>query len=205
MPIKDLLWACPLCHQIESIDTAGRCGACHARFTRGRGARIRALTRDGSEEQHPLDWLAQLPWPDLDGDGRALPAGLRPPFTQPVEVRLGVAEVPLRKAGAFLGIVEKFGPSHAGQLELAEASLSFTPGVEGRPKGWSWPLTEITAIQPSSSSIQLKARGRQVVSMRFPAGSLRLWEQRLQYCVRAAYEREGKGNVVEFQPHIRLS
>jgi hypothetical protein len=205
MAIKDLLWACPLCHQVESLDRAGRCAACRARFTRGRGARIKAVTREGSEEQHPLDWLAQLPWPDLDGEGRTLPAGLRPPFMQPAEVRPGVAEVALRRAGAFLGAVEKFGATQTGQLELGEGRLTFTPAPGAEGGSWSWPLTDVTAVQPSSSSIQLKARGRQVVSLRFPSGSLRLWEQRLQYCVRLAYERAGKGNVIEFQPHIRLS
>jgi len=201
VPIKDLLWACPICHQIEAIGRDGRCRACGAQFTRGRGARIRATTPEGSEEQHPLDWLAQFPWPDLDGTGRSLPAGLEPPFRQVAQVRLAFTQLPLRRGHAFLGMIEKLGPVREGQLELTDALIGFMPPRSG--DGWSWPLIQITAIQPSSSAIQLKARERPVASIRFTDGSVRLWEQRLQYCVRRAYERAGQGEVLEFQPHIR--
>jgi hypothetical protein len=200
MPIKDLFWACPVCHQIESIDANGTCTSCRAEFSRARGARIRALTPDGTEELTPLEWLAHLPWPDLDGDGRSLPAGLEPPFRQPVLARTGQAHLPLLRGSELLGFVEKFGPPEEGELELTDSVVSFLPR---RGKGWRWDLNLITAISPASASIQLKARDRPVVSLRFPAGSLRLWEQRLQYCVRQAYGRAGQGEIAEFQPHVR--
>jgi len=203
MPIKDLLWACPVCHQIESIAADGRCAACGARFSRGRGARIRAVTAEGTEELHPREWLAHLPWPDLDCEGRALPAGLLPPFRQAAQLRIANAELPLRRGAELLGFIEKFGAPEKGELELTDSHMSFQPGQGSRSQaGWSALLSELTAIQPSSSSIQLKGRGKPVVSVRFPDGSLRLWEQRLQYCVRRAYEKAGQGTISEFQPVI---
>lgn len=200
MPVKDLLWACPVCHRIESISADGRCSACGARFARSSGARIRAITRDGVEEQAPKEWLALLPWPDLDGEGRSLPAGLQPPFRQPVLARLATGDEPLRRSDDCLGFVEQFGPVREGDFELTDSSVSFQP-AEGN--GWSWSLTDITAISPSSSAIQLKVRGQPVAWLKFPAGSLRLWEQRLLYCVRHAYTRAGQGDITEFQPQIR--
>jgi hypothetical protein len=200
MAIKDLLWACPICSRIEAIDGDGRCRSCGTSFSRGRGSRIRASQAGRTEEKHPAEWIAALPYQELDGEGRSLPGGLEPPFTQPARVRLAYAEQALHRHGELLGFVEQFGPKMQGTLQLTETELSFLPASG---TGWSWQLTDITAIQPASSSIQVRARNRQVASMRFPAGSLRLWEQRLQYGVRQAYDRAGKGTVCEFQPHIR--
>lgn len=200
MAIKDLLWACPACHRVESIAADGRCSACGTRYLRGTGARIRAVTPDSVKEQTALEWLAQLPWPDLDGDGRSLPAGLAPPFAQRVLARLATGAEALRRGTDCLGFIESFAPSAPGRLELTDTHVTFMPD---QGAGWSWELTGITAISPSSSALQLKARGHPVAQLRFTDGSLRLWEQRLQYCVRHAYVRAGQGVITEFQPRIR--
>jgi len=204
MAIKDLLWACPVCHQLESIAADGRCRSCGAAFTRGRGARIRGLTSAGAMELEPGEWLARLPWPDLDGEGREVPGGMPPSIRQAASVRMAIGDLPLRRGNDLLGFVERFGPPASGQLTLESEAVAFVPDTVGPgANGWRWALSDVTAISPASSAIQLKARGAPAASIRWPDGSLRLWEQRLQYCVRQAYARAGKGDVVEFQPHTR--
>ncbi|HSJ14903.1 MAG TPA: hypothetical protein VK939_10840 [Longimicrobiales bacterium] len=199
--MKDLLWACPSCHAIESIDLSGRCARCRARFRRGRGARIR-FEREGAiaEELDARAWLARLPWPEIDAEGSALPTGLRPPFQATVSLRRAVDERALRSAGDYLGRAEIMGPPETGVLRLDEQSLAFSAESGG---GWERPLTALAAIQPASSAIQLRLRAETVISARFRTGSVRLWEQRLKYCVRLAWRAAGRGEIVEFQPSIR--
>lgn len=159
------------------------------------------MSRAGSPpvERGAAEWLERLPWPDLDGEGRELPGGVAPPWEQAVQVRVAGEETILRQAGAYLGRVEVFGPKQSGRLRLEAGRLGFT-GARG---SWQWPLHEVTAVQPASSSIQLKATGRPVVSLRFPIGSVRLWEQRIKYGVRLAWREAGRGEITEFQPRIR--
>lgn len=207
MPLKDLLWACPACHAIEAVGLDGRCRGCGSVYRRGRGARIIRRPPAGAggagEERTALEWLGALPWPDLDGEGTALPAELEPPFTAAVQVREAGVEQPLRRAGAFLGFVERFGRPRAGRIRLDFETLGFTP--QSGSGEWTWPLDEMTAVQPASSAIQLKARGRPVVSVRFNEGSVRLWEQRLKYCIRRAFHAHGRNGITEFQPRIRTT
>lgn len=201
MAIRDLLWACPACHRVESISDDGLCHGCGARFSRGRGARIRAVTGGRTREEYPATWLSMLPWPDLDGEGRTLPPGLEPPFRQMGVVRLATGQAPLRRGPELVGFVERFGPATRGGIVLTGENVIFRP-LDGRD-GWLWPLVEVSAVQPSSSAIQIKARSRPVASLRFEAGSIRLWEQRFLYCVRRAYAAAGQGEIVEFQPQVR--
>jgi hypothetical protein len=201
LPLKDLLWACPACHGIETLDRAGDCRRCGARFRRGRGARI-VLDRAGApaEELDAHAWLARLPWPDLDGEGLALPPAVEPPFQERVQLRTEQRRTALRQAGDYLGRIEIFGPREQGLLELDEAVLAFRGDAGG---AWTVRLEELAAVQPASSAIQLKARGGPVMSIRFPNGSVRLWEQRIKVCVRRAWSRAGRSEIVEFQPRIR--
>jgi len=200
MPIKDVLWACPICHRIESIGPDGGCAACSAAFSRGAGANIRVTHAGGTDERSVAAWLARLPWADLDGDGRSLPGGIRAPFVQPAQVRQAAGDQPVRRGSDCLGFVEQFGPPIDGELELTDETLAFSLPGGG---GWRCSLLDVTAISPASSAIQLKTRGMPAVSVRFPAGSIRLWEQRLQYCVRRAFSRAGQGEITEFQPRVR--
>ena len=204
MALKDVLWACPACHAIESIAPDGRCQACDARLRRGRGALI-VLNRAGAapEERSVADWLAQLPWPDLDAEGLSLPGGITPPFEAAVLVRTETHRKPLRLAGDYIGTIEVFGEREPGTLTLDLASIAFTP--DPATVGWCWPLADLAAIQPASSTIQLKVRGGPVASLRFRTGSVRLWEQRLKFCTRHAWNAAGRGRILEFQPRIRAA
>ena len=67
--------------------------------------------------------------------------------------------------------------------------------------GFEWPLSEITAVQPSSTALQVKARRQPVVSIKFSSSSSRLWEERLQVALRQHYSTR---DIIEFQPRICL-
>jgi hypothetical protein len=91
------------------------------------------------------------------------------------------------------------GPPRAGRLTLEGDRIRF---IADEGIGFDWGLLELSAIQMSSSTLQLKAKRQPVMTIRFERSSAKLWEERLQAAVREAYRRAGLGNVVEFQPRI---
>ena len=80
--------------------------------------------------------------------------------------------------------------------------MTFQPDDAAGPVRFNWSLLDLTAIQLSSSTLQLKARRYPVVTIRFAVSSPKLWEERLQAAVRAAHARAGHGDIIEFQPRI---
>jgi hypothetical protein len=114
-------------------------------------------------------------------------------------VRVAVEDKPIYSFGSYMGRYERMGPPKLGVLELAGERLRF---VADEGNGFDWGLLDLSAIQMSSSTLQLKARRQPVATIRFVRSSARLWEERLQAAVREAYARAGLGDVVEFQPRI---
>jgi hypothetical protein len=199
MAIRDLLWACPLCGGERTI--AGkrpeRCAACGARFRRGPGSEIVAQRAGEPARARPAaEWTALLP----------PVAPLRPAATgaaalaheEPAIARVAARDTALRGAGRFLGRIEHYGPPRRGHLRLSPDALVFSG--EGEPIAMA--LDRITAVQPSSSTLQVKARDEPVVSFRFPQGSARFWEELLTATLRERYRARGRGEIVEFQPRI---
>src|SRR5262245_63483192 len=91
---------------------------------------------------------------------------------------------PYRHSGVYLGEVEYFGDPIEGKLSLTADAVVFDPE---QGEVIRWPLHELTAVQPSSTTLQLKVRHGPVVSLRFPKGSPLLWEERLRSAVQASY------------------
>jgi hypothetical protein len=141
--------------------------------------------------KHPTEWLEIL------ARGGVIE---RPPSrAERVLVRLAHGSKPYRHSGIYLGEVEYFGDPLPGLLELNSEALVFTPA---QGPAVTWALDELTAVQPSSTTLQLKIRHGPVVSLRFPEGSPLLWEERVRNAVQASYTRAGKGEIAEFQPRI---
>jgi hypothetical protein len=196
VPISDLLWACPLCglHSGLRDDRAdATCTGCAAVFRRSAGATIVARTAAGREEERPAAaWLAALP--DLVLDDPHAPIA-----PQRAVVRVARVAVPLRFRRRFIGFGERFGARMTGTIALTGDALVFEPD-DGEPL--HWPLDRITAVQPTSSALQIKARGLPVAAIRFLEASVRFWEFQLQERLRARFRAEGRGEIVEFQPRI---
>jgi hypothetical protein len=186
--IRDLLWGCVICGELESLrmmDRIETCAKCGAKYKRSRGASISVeIQGRGVETRSAAEWTSQLPPIPLTGSAECL-------------LRVAEADIQVRGYGAYLGRVERFGNFRFGTLTLTDSSLKFEPrDGEG---GFEWPLGELTAVQPSSTALQLKARKRPVVSIKFADSSSRLWEERLQAALRKHYAGR---DVIEFQPRI---
>jgi hypothetical protein len=206
MAISDLLWACPVCDKLGGINTAGACH-CGVTFARARGARIRARMPDGRiVERTPAEWSDLLPDPAslLEGGAGGLHDAAPPGVVR--RARVSAREVTGHRVvrdnrGAYLNRVELYGPESQGTLETGPERLVYRP--EGQPPR-EWPLDALTAIQASSSTLQIKAAHRPLVSFRFLDDSLYLWESLLQAALTALYRRTGRGEIVEFQPRITV-
>lgn len=195
MALKDLLWACPLCARTGSLRKAGRsaerCSACHATFRRGDGATIIGRPADGDPIVRTVhDWIALLPpFPELPSH----------PQPEAVRIRRVTDTWPVRREGELFGWAERFGKRTHGTLRLSPADLhiDIEDGTVLR-----WGLERLAAIQPSSTSLQLRARGESPVAISFLNASVLLWERWLQEAVRRRWSHLGRGEVHEFQPRI---
>ncbi|HEY0810741.1 MAG TPA: hypothetical protein VGD49_11300 [Longimicrobiales bacterium] len=188
--IRDLLWGCVVCHELESLrllDRIETCMKCGAKYRRAEGAQISVTAQGrGVETRTAAEWTSQLPPITPTGSAECL-------------VRRAEADVPVRAYGEYLGRIEKFGEFHFGQLVLTEQHICFDAREPER--SFEWPLGELTGVQLSSTALQVKARRRPVVAIKFVNSSSRLWEERLQLALRKFYTGR---DIVEFQPRICL-
>lgn len=220
MAIADLLWACPICRTDRGIRRDRRTSACHAcgtRFQRVDGARIRAEPRDGDAETlSPAQWLRRLPDPAtlLEGDAPARSAGpipLRSPEQAPVRSALVAAKFVIREevvrdGDRYLNRIEIYGRKEEGTLTLTRERLIYTPADgAGEGAGTEWPFEDLVAVQASSRKLQLNGRDVPLASFAFPDDSSFLWENLVMAAVQAHYRRRGRGEIVEFQPRIRVA
>jgi hypothetical protein len=172
---------------LQMVDRIETCSKCGAKYRRAQGAQVAVEVQGrGIETRSAAEWTSQLPPVNPTGAAECL-------------VRIAESDTPVSGYGEYLGRVERFGEFRFGQLILTEAALEFVPRDEGT--GFKWPLGEITAVQPSSTALQLKARKRPVVSIKFATSSSRLWEERLQVALRHHYSTH---EIIEFQPRICL-
>lgn len=206
MALSDLLWACPACGRDRGLAGGARaCSACGTRFLRGVDATIRAVAPDGTETVHTAaEWLEHLPYPAslLEDD---------PVRSARVLIRAVTGEAAVTGEGGYLNRIELFGDEVPGTVRLEPERLVVEWDEDshfGRGHGQSarrcenWPLESLTAVQTSSTSLQLKRRGEPLVAFRFQNDSLYLWEQLLRAALRRFYGKTGRGAIREFQPRI---
>jgi len=208
MAIRDLLWACPLCGSVGGLARSrggDACRTCGASFRRVSGSAIQARLPDGRVQTRPsAEWAAALPpEPSPAGEGGRDPAGRaggdRLWRRDRVLARFALGDEPIRLGGEFLGTMERLGPKRPGELALTGAALELRldDGEVHR-----WPLEELSALQASSGTVQIRPRGRPIVSFAFPDSSARLWEESIAAALRVRWRGLGRGEIVEFQPRI---
>jgi hypothetical protein len=196
MAIRDLLYACVECGReagLKQKDKEEVCSHCGARYFRAEGAGITLVRPSGAAEtRSAAAWLDLLrtSLPQLES---------RPDPRDRVVIRTAQANKPIRHRGIYLGRVELFGEPRVGWLSLTPDYLRFDP-EQGTAE--VWPLDRITAVQPSSTTLQIKLRHGPVISMRFPEASPLLWEDRLRNAVQGYYTSSGRGDIAEYQPRI---
>jgi hypothetical protein len=121
-------------------------------------------------------------------------------YSARVQARRASEELPVWYRGSLQGFAERLGEPVAGTLRLTAEHLALSSAEEGVDR---WPLLAIGAIQTSSSSLQISPSEGGVVQFRFEEDSPKRWDDLLRLAVRRAYRREGRGEIIEFQPRIR--
>lgn len=204
MAVRDLLWACPLCHARGALRPAGKradaCDACGTRFERADGARIRATRPDGRVDvRSPQQWSEALGLPERSA---LAPNDAGEILRARASRRAAHDQATIRaRGGEVLGFREIYGDAVKGALVLTPQELRFEPDAGTAER---WPLGEIRALSASSSTLQIRVADGAVVAIRFEASSLRLWEEHVSLALREFYRAAGKGEIREFQPRIEV-
>ena len=120
-------------------------------------------------------------------------------YSARAEIFWRVAEQPVRYRGVLRGFVETMGPAAPGTITVDRDRVAID---DGRPATGRWRHLDIRAVQAASRSLQLSLPGDRLVQLRFRSDSPRRWEVLMRTLIAEAYERAGRGRVVEFQPRI---
>jgi len=120
-------------------------------------------------------------------------------YSARAEVSWRASEQAVWHRGALLGFAESMGPRARGTITVDREAVSID---DGRPASGRWPLLDIRAVQAASRSLQLSLPGDELVQLQFLNDSPRRWEILMRLLVAHAYERAGRGRVIEFQPRI---
>lgn len=120
-------------------------------------------------------------------------------YSARAEVSWRASEKAVWYRGVLRGFAESMGPKAPGTIAVDRETVSID---DGRPASGRWPLLDIRAVQAASRSLQLSLPGDELVQLRFLNDSPRRWEILMRLLVTDAYERAGRGRVVEFQPRI---
>jgi hypothetical protein len=116
-----------------------------------------------------------------------------------VLARFAVGEEAIRLGHEYLGRMERLGEPVRGTLRLTDTVLELRL-EDGDTR--SWALDDMSALQASSGTVQIRPRGEPIVSFEFPDSSARLWEESIAAALRHRWALMGRGEIVEFQPRI---
>lgn len=120
-------------------------------------------------------------------------------YSARAEVCWRISERPVWRRGVLLGFAESMGPKAPGAITVDREGVLVD---DGRPASGRWRLLDIRAVQAASKSLQLSLPGDVLVQLGFVDDSPRRWEILMRHLIADAYERAGRGRVVEFQPRI---
>ena len=201
MALIDLCYRCPQCGHdpMGGEGDAAWCESCGIRIERSRGRLLLSL----AERDQRFDVSAADLCRRIDEHGGPVTRATREDGTLEYSARARiswrVSERAVRYRGVLRGFVESMGPPAPGTVTVDRDRVHVDPG--GRHAG-SWHHLDLGAVQASSSSLQLSLPDDQLVQLRFLDDSPRRWETLMRRLITDAYERAGRGRVVEFQPRI---
>ena len=201
MALVDLCYLCPACGHdpMSGEGDAVWCESCEVRIERQRGRLLMVLP--GSDIQY--DIKAFDLYRRIYEHGGPMTRATRDDgtveYSARAEVSWRIAEKPVRYRGVLKGFVETMGPAVPGTITVDRDTVS----VDDRRAGpGRWRLLDLRAVQAASRSLQLSLPGDKLVQLRFVDDSPRRWEILMRRLIVDAYERAGRGRVVEFQPRI---
>lgn len=213
MSLSDFLYRCPSCGRdpLEGEGDRAHCPDCDQRYELAEDGNGIRVGRNGEGGLLSLPELSRR----LDEAGGPVPRasvdGGRLRYEARALLRRATREDPVYHEGRLLGFSERLGEPVPGTLALEDHRLAFRAAAneeeaaEARPEParQEWELRTVTALQASSSSVQLSIRGEEVVVFRFSEDSARRWELLLGEALRREWARLGRGRIAEFQPRIR--
>ena len=120
-------------------------------------------------------------------------------YSARAEICWRISEQPVWHRGALLGFAESMGPKVPGTITVDGKAVLVD---DGRPESGRWRLLDVRAVQAASKSLQLSLPGDGFVQLSFLNDSPRRWEILMRRLIADAYERAGRGRVIEFQPRI---
>ena len=178
---------------------AAWCVSCDIRIERSRGRLL--LSLPGGHGQ--LDVSAAELCRRLDEHGGPMTRATRDDgtleYSAHARISWRVSERAVRYRGVLRGFAERMGPGAPGTVTVDRERIHVECGDR---RSGSWRHLDLGAVQASSSSLQLSLPGDQLVQLRFVDDSPRRWETLMRRLITDAYERAGRGRVVEFQPRI---
>ena len=201
MALIDLCYRCPQCGRdpMGGEGDAAWCASCGIRIERSRGRLLLSL----AEGDQRFDVSAADLCRRIDEHGGPITRATRDDgtleYSAHARISWRVSERAIRYRGVLRGFVESMGPAAPGTVTVDRDRVHVDAG--GRHTG-SWRHLDLGAVQASSSSLQLSLPDDQLVQFRFEDDSPRRWEALMRRLITDAYERAGRGVVVEFQPRI---
>ena len=176
------------------------CSACGRTYVRVReGRKIRIIESTGKVERALVQTLVG----DIARLGGSLGTARKADGTvehhAEVVMRRSTHEDAIVHEGRLLGYVERMGDPMPGTVSIDEQWIHFRP-ESGLTQKWS--LMALRAVQTSSSALQISLGKGDVVQFKFLKDSPFRWEDLLRSLLTSAYRREGKGEIIEYQPRI---
>ena len=182
MALVDLVYRCPECGH-DPMDGEGdwaRCTSCGVRIERTRSG----LQVGSANLKLRTHVNAAILCKKIDAHGGPMTRALQPDgglrYSAAVMVSWRTTESTVRYRGVLRGFTESMGPPAPGTLTVDREEVAVD---DGRPDSGRWPANRL-------------------VQLRFPDDSPRRWEDLIRRLISEAYERAGRGRVVEFQPRV---
>jgi 1-acyl-sn-glycerol-3-phosphate acyltransferase len=209
MPLVHFLYRCPHCGHdpLSGVGDEARCVSCGTVYERGgEGGKIRVRRASGAFSEESGRALGRLV--DLRAEATSDRDAENPLRRAEVVFRYSDGESPVRFGGELVGFAEHLGEGRSGVLELTKEALLLWVPVPVSPKEFPeepfarWDLLGIGAIQTSSTAVQIAPHFGGLVHFKFTGDSPYRWEGLLQGAIRGAFRREGRGEILEFQPRI---
>jgi len=201
MALVDLCYRCPECGHdpMEGEGDEAWCGSCGVRIERRRGRLWMTAPGDDGTTRVSARELCRR----IDARGGPMTRATAPDgtleYTARVMVSWRIAEDAVWHRGVLRGYSESMGPAVEGSITVDRDTVSVDGGRSGARR---WRHLDIGAVQAASSSLQLSLPGDRLVQFRFLGDSPRRWETLMRRLIAEAWERAGRGRVVEFQPRV---
>jgi 1-acyl-sn-glycerol-3-phosphate acyltransferase len=195
MPLRHLLYRCPLCGTLGTSGVGDRaaCPACGGTFARADAGGIEV--RGAAGRRSVLTAAEAVDRVRVLGGAESDPPGGR------VEVRATLSEltgaVPVRRGGSLLGWVERTGPGREGQLWIDDEAMGFRDDAGGEKR---WGLGEVRGVQVASKTLQVKlCKPLRNMALGLSNASPFRWDELLRERIQ---KKRNKVRVLEMQPRI---